>query len=209
LGHGALLLEGSTGKVFDAVYSDYVSISGTPDPAGSPGNPSGSPIGFVFHLIESEQASLNAPYFAYWYTHMDLQATGYLAPGDRIVYFERGSVGFSSGFDGGSADMSLGTGEIDTPGPFSLSLHVDPILLGFTGGLTSYFGGSVEFEVEIIKGFGGGTTIWDGDPGVGVSNPQAPPPVGTAPEPASLTLLGIGAAGLLGYGWRRRNQATG
>jgi hypothetical protein len=27
------------------------------------------------------------------------------------------------------------------------------------------------------------------------------------PEPASLTLLGIGAVGLLGYGWRRRRQA--
>jgi hypothetical protein len=29
-----------------------------------------------------------------------------------------------------------------------------------------------------------------------------------APAPASLTLLGIGALGLLGYGWRRRKRAT-
>jgi hypothetical protein len=28
-----------------------------------------------------------------------------------------------------------------------------------------------------------------------------------APEPSSLTLLGIGVVGLLGYGWRRRNRA--
>jgi hypothetical protein len=28
------------------------------------------------------------------------------------------------------------------------------------------------------------------------------------PEPASVTLLGVGAAGLLGYGWRRRERAA-
>lgn len=28
------------------------------------------------------------------------------------------------------------------------------------------------------------------------------------PEPASLTLLGFGAVGLLGYGWRRRKRAA-
>jgi hypothetical protein len=30
----------------------------------------------------------------------------------------------------------------------------------------------------------------------------------STPEPASLTLLGIGAVGLLGYGWRRRRRAA-
>jgi hypothetical protein len=34
------------------------------------------------------------------------------------------------------------------------------------------------------------------------------PSVSAAPEPASCTLLGIGAAGMAGYGWRRRKQAA-
>ena len=37
---------------------------------------------------------------------------------------------------------------------------------------------------------------------------EGTPLITGAPEPASRTLLGIGAAGLLGYGWRRRKRAA-
>jgi hypothetical protein len=33
------------------------------------------------------------------------------------------------------------------------------------------------------------------------------PTLSTTPEPASLTMLGIGCIGLMGYGWRRKRRA--
>jgi hypothetical protein len=42
--------------------------------------------------------------------------------------------------------------------------------------------------------------LWNGGKGTPVLNAAA------APEPASLTLMGLGLAGLLGHGWRRRQR---
>ena len=50
---------------------------------------------------------------------------------------------------------------------------------------------------------GGALTDWESFEIIG--NPSAPPPAST-PEPCTLALLGVGIAGMAGYGWRKRNN---
>jgi hypothetical protein len=42
----------------------------------------------------------------------------------------------------------------------------------------------------------------------GMASRDIPPIASATPEPSTLTLLGPGSLGLLGYGWRRRKQAS-
>jgi hypothetical protein len=105
----------------------------------------------------------------------------------------------SMGNNGGTGTVSIvefvtfpdGSGqslEVSLPGSSSASLTFAgvPAILVQTDILL--LGGSAGANVEIVnQGFSSSTAV---------------------PEPASLTLLGLGAAGLAGYGWRRQKRAV-
>jgi hypothetical protein len=96
-------------------------------------------------------------------------------------------------------------------------LSSDPISAPTANGHTyAYTGGRVAAQSALTSGdpnvtpgsgrfsFGAGAFPTSDSNGFG---PYVGPTFEKAvPEPASLTLLGIGAAGLLGYGWRKRRQ---
>jgi hypothetical protein len=76
--------------------------------------------------------------------------------------------------------------------------------------------GSFEFNnAQAFAGLSGGGGVVGGNPPANFNADSAfamsftiSPNASAAPEPASLTLLGLGALGLAGYGWRRRQQAA-
>jgi hypothetical protein len=86
----------------------------------------------------------------------------------------------------------------------------DPLLVpqGYSGGSLSSTStwNSTNFA---MLGVTPGTYVWTWGTGTHADSftLQVGPATAT-PEPASLTLLGIGAVGLAGYGWRRRRRAA-
>jgi hypothetical protein len=111
-------------------------------------------------------------------------------------------------------------------GPFAGTFHLDiPIVPG--GGYLAGMPGSFYYEVDSSVQAVATITAFAGDPAqfVSITLPDkgnvTPESLGVSitfdsgivspnlqasavPEPSTLTLLGLGAAGLLGYGWRRR-----
>jgi hypothetical protein len=92
----------------------------------------------------------------------------------------------------------LSTGTADNPGTNTgpQSVGVGPPLLA-------------PYTLENVLSFGVSTPGLDarGNDTFGVTATLTATPT-AVPEPASLTLLSLGAVGLLGYGWRRRKRAT-
>jgi hypothetical protein len=123
--------------------------------------------------------------------------TGHLAAGDTLSVAVGGVL---LAFQSDTFEYSLGLAEtITTPGDFSFSISGHQEL----GPAYNFPASRVlnGISIEIDKGVGTDTTWVSVDPGMGVGI------VGRAsavPEPASLTLFGLGACFLAGCGWRRR-----
>jgi hypothetical protein len=108
-------------------------------------------------------------------------------------------------------DQSNGLGHLGVPGTFNTNAQTPTITTGsFDSDASKNIGPlaanySITQYVTITLGAGAEINF---SANTTLSQDATIETLGSAPEPASMTLLGIGIAGLAGYGWRRRKQAA-
>jgi hypothetical protein len=116
----------------------------------------------------------------------------------------QGFTGPSSLGGGGQTFASSGSGDFIDIGAGFLDVPV-----GYVSGHSLSDTSTYDNKTFAKLGVTPGTYVWTWGTGTHADSftLQVGPATAT-PEPASLTLLGIGAVGLLGYGWRRRRRAA-